>query len=96
MAVRIAVFGAGGKMGHAIVRAIADAEGAALVAAVERSDYPYLAADASQMAGLAASGVRAVKTLPHRLQRTRSSSQTVAARGAWPTTRTITAGSCCG
>ena len=58
MAVRIAVFGAGGKMGHAIVRAIADAEGAALAAAVERSDYPYLAADAAQMAGLPAVGVR--------------------------------------
>jgi 4-hydroxy-tetrahydrodipicolinate reductase len=58
MAVRIAVFGAGGKMGHAIVRATADAEGAALAVAVERPDYPYLAADASQMAGLSASGVR--------------------------------------
>ena len=64
MAVRIAVFGSGGKMGHAIVRAIADAEGAALVAAVERSDYPYLAADVSQMAGLAASGVRVVDQRP--------------------------------
>ena len=45
-------------MGHAIVRAIAAAEGAALSAAVERADYPYLGADASQMAGLSASGVR--------------------------------------
>jgi 4-hydroxy-tetrahydrodipicolinate reductase len=64
MAVRIAVFGAGGKMGHAIVRAIADAKDAALAAAVERSDYPYLAADASQMAGLPASGVRVVDQRP--------------------------------
>ena len=51
-------------MGHAILRAIADAEGAALAAAVERSDYPYLAADASQMAGLSASGVRVVDQRP--------------------------------
>jgi len=51
-------------MGHAIVRAIADAEGAALAAAVERPDYPYLAADASQMAGLSASGVRVVDQRP--------------------------------
>jgi 4-hydroxy-tetrahydrodipicolinate reductase len=51
-------------MGHAILRAIADAEGAALAAAVERSDYPYLAADASQMAGLPASGVRVVDQRP--------------------------------
>ena len=58
MATRIAVFGAGGKMGHAIIRAIAGAEGAALAVAVERSDYPYLGADASQMAGLGASGIK--------------------------------------
>ena len=58
MAVRIAVFGAGGKVGCAIVRAIANAEGAVLAAAIERSGYPNLAADASQNAGLAASGVR--------------------------------------
>jgi 4-hydroxy-tetrahydrodipicolinate reductase len=58
MALRIAVFGAGGKVGCAIVRAIANAEGATLVAAIERSGYPNLAADASQIAGLPASGVR--------------------------------------
>jgi 4-hydroxy-tetrahydrodipicolinate reductase len=58
MAVRIAVFGAGGKMGFAIVRAIADAEGAALALAIERPDYAYLAADIGQLAGLPASGVR--------------------------------------
>jgi 4-hydroxy-tetrahydrodipicolinate reductase len=57
MAVRIAVFGAGGKMGHAIVRAVVDEPGATLVAAIERSDYPYLAADATQLAGKRASGV---------------------------------------
>jgi 4-hydroxy-tetrahydrodipicolinate reductase len=57
MAVRIAVFGAAGKMGHAIVRAVADAKGAALAAAIERPDYPHLMADVSQLAGLPASGV---------------------------------------
>jgi 4-hydroxy-tetrahydrodipicolinate reductase len=64
MAVRIAVFGAGGKMGCAIVRAIANADGAVLAAAIERSDYPYLAADASQLAGLSPSGVRVVDQRP--------------------------------
>jgi 4-hydroxy-tetrahydrodipicolinate reductase len=58
MPVRIAVFGAGGKVGKAIVRAVADEPGASLAAAVERSDFPYLAADASQLAGLPPSGVR--------------------------------------
>ena len=45
-------------MGHAIIRAMAGAEGAALAVAVERSDYPYLGADASQLAGLGASGIK--------------------------------------
>jgi 4-hydroxy-tetrahydrodipicolinate reductase len=64
MAVRIAVFGAGGKVGKAIVRAIAEVKDATLVAAVERSDFPYLAADISQLAGLPASGVRVVDQRP--------------------------------
>jgi 4-hydroxy-tetrahydrodipicolinate reductase len=58
MARRIAVFGAGGKVGKAIVRAVAEAKEATLVAAIERSDFPYLAADAAQLAGLPAAGVR--------------------------------------
>jgi 4-hydroxy-tetrahydrodipicolinate reductase len=58
MAVRIAVFGAGGKVGKAIVRAVVDAPGATLAAAIERPDFAYLAADAAQLAGLAAAGVR--------------------------------------
>lgn len=55
--VRIAVFGAAGRMGCAIIRAIAAAQ-ARLVAAVERPDFPRLGADASQLAGLAESGVK--------------------------------------
>jgi len=51
-------------MGCAIVRAIANAEGAALAVAIERVDYPYLAADASQLAGLSPSGVRVVDQRP--------------------------------
>ena len=54
---RIAVFGAAGKVGGAILRAIAEAPGAALVAAVERPDLPSLGADASLLAGLPESGV---------------------------------------
>lgn len=57
MPVRIAVFGAGGKMGNAIVRAIADEPGAALAVAVERGDFPNLGADAAQLAGLPPAGV---------------------------------------
>jgi 4-hydroxy-tetrahydrodipicolinate reductase len=45
-------------MGCAIIRALANAEGATLVAAIERSGYPNLSADAALGAGLPASGVR--------------------------------------
>jgi 4-hydroxy-tetrahydrodipicolinate reductase len=64
MAVRIAVFGAGGKMGRAIVRAIAETKGAVLSAAVERPEFPYLTADVSQLAGLPASGLRLTDERP--------------------------------
>jgi 4-hydroxy-tetrahydrodipicolinate reductase len=66
MATRIAVLGAGGKMGRMLVRAVAEAQaqGATLAAAVERADFPYLASDASQLAGLPASGVRIVDQRP--------------------------------
>ena len=57
-AVRIAVFGAAGKVGCAIVRAIADTPTTCLVAAIERADFPGLGTDASQRAGLPESGVR--------------------------------------
>ena len=64
MAVRIAVFGAGGKMGCAIVRAIAGAQGAELTAAIERPDYSNLGADITQLAGLPSSNVRVVDQRP--------------------------------
>jgi 4-hydroxy-tetrahydrodipicolinate reductase len=64
MAVRIAVFGAGGKMGKAVVRVVAESKDAALAAAVERADFPYLAADATQFAGLPAAGVRIAAERP--------------------------------
>jgi 4-hydroxy-tetrahydrodipicolinate reductase len=65
MAVRIAVFGAGGKVGLSIVRAVAASKGAAVVsAAVERPEYPYLAGDVSQLAGLSPWGVRVASEPP--------------------------------
>jgi len=64
MAVRIAVFGAGGKMGCAIVRAIAAAQGAELTAAIERAEYPNLGTDIAGIAGLPSSTVRVVDQRP--------------------------------
>jgi 4-hydroxy-tetrahydrodipicolinate reductase len=65
-AVRIAVFGAAGKVGGAIVRAIAETPTAGLVAAVERPDFPAMGADASRLAGLPESGVRVQADRPGR------------------------------
>jgi 4-hydroxy-tetrahydrodipicolinate reductase len=63
---RIAVVGAAGKMGRALVRAVADTEGAALAAAVERPDSPALGQDAAALAGLPSAGVAVKAALPAR------------------------------
>ncbi|TAL29008.1 MAG: 4-hydroxy-tetrahydrodipicolinate reductase [Phenylobacterium sp.] len=55
--VRIAVLGANGKMGRAIVRVVAGTPGGALGAAVERADSPAVGQDAGVLAGGAALGV---------------------------------------
>lgn len=61
---RIAVIGAAGRMGRAIVRAIAEGEGATLAAAVERAGSPELGQDAGILAGVAALGVTVQAQLP--------------------------------
>jgi 4-hydroxy-tetrahydrodipicolinate reductase len=62
--VRIAVLGAAGKMGRAIVRALVDEPGATLSAAVERAGAPEIGQDAGTLAGLAAGGVAVRAGLP--------------------------------
>lgn len=59
----IAVIGAAGRMGRAIVRTIAETPGALLAAAIEREGAPELGADAGTLAGVAALNVP-VKTGP--------------------------------
>lgn len=61
---RVAVLGAGGRMGRAIVRALSETEGARLVAAVERPGSPDVGADAGTLAGLAPVGVAIGQALP--------------------------------
>jgi 4-hydroxy-tetrahydrodipicolinate reductase len=51
-------------MGGAIVRAIAEAKGAILSAAIERPEFPYLSVDVFQLAGLPASGLRLTDRRP--------------------------------
>ena len=62
--VRIAVIGAAGKMGRAIVRAIAEGPGAKLVAAIDRAGSPELGGDAGTLAGVAVQGVTVQAQLP--------------------------------
>jgi len=54
---RLIVAGAGGRMGRALVRAIAETPGAALVGALEAPTSPLLGQDAGTLAGLPANGI---------------------------------------
>jgi 4-hydroxy-tetrahydrodipicolinate reductase len=68
MATRIGVLGADGRMGRAIVRAIAarDDKSALLGAAVERPGSPALGQDAGVVAGSGAAGVIIAQGLPEK------------------------------
>ncbi|MDF3030706.1 MAG: 4-hydroxy-tetrahydrodipicolinate reductase [Moraxellaceae bacterium] len=55
---RIAISGAGGRMGRALIQAVAAAEGAVLAAALERPDASLLGADAGELAGVGSLGVK--------------------------------------
>jgi 4-hydroxy-tetrahydrodipicolinate reductase len=61
---RIAILGAGGKMGRALVRAVADEPGARLAAAVERAGSAELGQDAGALAGIAHAGIATRAELP--------------------------------
>jgi 4-hydroxy-tetrahydrodipicolinate reductase len=61
--VRIAIAGAAGRMGRALIQAAAGTDGVVLAAALERADSPALGADAGALAGLAPIGVPVTATL---------------------------------
>jgi 4-hydroxy-tetrahydrodipicolinate reductase len=61
---RIAVIGAAGRMGRAIVRALAEGQGSTLSAAVERPGSAELGSDAGTLAGIAPLGVILQAGLP--------------------------------
>ncbi|MBV6288682.1 4-hydroxy-tetrahydrodipicolinate reductase [Pseudomonas aegrilactucae] len=54
---RIAVMGAAGRMGKALIEAVHQASGAGLTAAVHRADSSLVGADAGELAGLGRIGV---------------------------------------
>lgn len=55
--IRIAIAGAAGRMGRALIEAAGQAPGVGLSAAIERADSPALGTDAGSLAGLAPLGV---------------------------------------
>ncbi|MDQ8037511.1 MAG: 4-hydroxy-tetrahydrodipicolinate reductase [Pedobacter sp.] len=55
---RIAISGAGGRMGRALIQAVVAAEGATLAAAIERPDSSLIGSDAGELAGVGALGVK--------------------------------------
>ena len=56
-AMRFVVVGAAGRMGRMLIRAVQEAEGCVLVAAVERAGSPSIGQDAGVLAGLPALGI---------------------------------------
>ncbi|MEJ2590856.1 MAG: 4-hydroxy-tetrahydrodipicolinate reductase [Candidatus Thiodiazotropha sp.] len=60
---RIAVVGAGGRMGRSLIQAVSESEGLSLGAATERAGSPLLGRDAGELAGAEPLGVALVEDL---------------------------------
>ena len=60
---RVAVVGAGGRMGRTLTQALADSEDARLTAATERPGSSLIGADAGELAGVGRNGVHLVDSL---------------------------------
>ena len=60
---RIAIVGAGGRMGRTLIEAVHNADGAELSAATERAGSSLLGADAGELAGVGRLGVTIADTL---------------------------------
>jgi len=54
---RVAVVGAGGRMGRNLIQAVDETEGLRLTAATERSDSSLIGTDAGELAGIGALGI---------------------------------------
>lgn len=55
---RIAIAGAGGRMGRTLIQAVVATEGATLAAAIERPDSSLIGSDAGELAGVGTLGVK--------------------------------------
>ncbi|NCA69967.1 MAG: 4-hydroxy-tetrahydrodipicolinate reductase [Sphingobacteriia bacterium] len=65
--IRIAIAGAGGRMGRTLVQAVAATDGLMLTAASECSDSPWLGSDAGELAGIGRLAVPIAPGLEDRL-----------------------------
>lgn len=54
---RLVIAGAGGRMGRTLIKAVSDADGVAVVGALEGHGSPFVGQDAGLLAGLPASGL---------------------------------------
>lgn len=61
--IRIAVTGAGGRMGKTLIEAIAMVQGAQVSAAIERPDSSLIGADAGELAGIGKNGIAIVGSI---------------------------------
>lgn len=61
--VRVAVIGAAGRMGRALIQAVTEAEGVALTAAIDRPVNSLIGADAGELAGIGKLGVKIADSL---------------------------------
>jgi len=67
----VAVLGAAGRMGRALIRALSDTDGVALAAAIEREGSPEIGLDAGAVAGLPSLGIRVGSDVAQALARCR-------------------------
>lgn len=61
--VRVAVIGAAGRMGRALIQAVSEGEGVALTAAIDRPGNSLIGTDAGELAGIGKLGVTVVDSL---------------------------------
>ncbi|MDQ3797343.1 MAG: 4-hydroxy-tetrahydrodipicolinate reductase, partial [Pseudomonadota bacterium] len=61
--IRIAILGAGGRMGRTLVEACQAGQDLELIAAVEHKESPLIGADAGEMAGIGRLGIAIVRDL---------------------------------
>ena len=61
--IRIAIAGAGGKMGRQLIQSVSQIEGVTLGAAFEREGSSLIGSDAGELAGIGACGVKVADDL---------------------------------